>query len=72
MTRSIIPSDSLIGSALEDALLARLEASYDEDGYQDTVEADWQHDQHAYLEREVEQACDVLSVYASEVLRFAA
>ncbi len=72
MAQPLIPRDSLIGAALEDALAARLEASYDEDGYQDTVEADHLYDQHAYLERDVELAADVLAVYASEVLRFAA
>ena len=67
----MIPQDSLIGMALSDALAERLEASYDEDGYQDTMEADYQYDQHAYLEREVELAADVASVIASEVARWA-
>lgn len=70
--KTIIPSDSLIGMALEDALRARLEASYDEDGYQDTMEADYQHDQHAWLEAEVGTAADVLAVFAEESARFAA
>lgn len=67
-----IPQDSLIGMALADALSEGLESSYDEDGYQDTMEADHQYDQHGYLEREVETAADVLSVYAAEAGRFAA
>ena len=67
-----IPQDSLIGMALADALAESLASSYDEDGYQDTMEADHQYDQHAYLEREVELAADVLSVYAEEAARFAA
>ena len=58
--------------ALADALAESLESSYDEDGYQDTMEADHVYDQHGFLEREVELAADVLSVYAEEVARFAA
>lgn len=67
-----IPQDSLIGMALSDALAEGLEASYDEDGYQDTMEADHVYDQHGHLEREVEMAADVLAVYAAEAARFAA
>jgi hypothetical protein len=72
MTRSIIAPQSLIGMALEDELSRRLEASYDEDGYQDTVEADHVHDQFFYLEREVELAAGVAAVFAEESARFAA
>lgn len=66
-----IPQDSLIGMALSDALEESLALSYDEDGYQDTVEADHQYDQHGWLEREVEMAADVLSCFAEDAARFA-
>jgi hypothetical protein len=68
---NIVSKDSLIGMALADSEAAHWEASLDEDGYQDTLEADHQTGQHGHLERLVLEAADVLAVYAEEALRFA-
>jgi hypothetical protein len=67
---NIVSPDSLIGMALADAEAAHWEASYDADGYQDTLEADHQMDQYGYLERLVAEQADVLAVFAEEATRW--
>ncbi len=78
---SFIAPDSLIGMALADSEAAHWEASFDEDGrpvtlgensggYQDTLEADHQMDQHGHLERLVAEHADVMAVYAEEATRW--
>ncbi len=67
---NIIAPDSLVGMALADSESARWEASFDEDGRQDTLEADHQMDQHGHLERLVLEHADVMAVYAEEALRW--
>ncbi len=47
---NIVSKDSLIGMALADSEAARWAASFDEAGYQDTLEADHQMGQHGHLE----------------------
>ncbi len=71
MTHSIIAPQSLIGQALSDAEDAHMAASYDEDGYQDTLEADYQLERFGHLERLVSERADVLAVYAEEATRWA-
>jgi len=67
---SFIAPDSLIGTALADAEAAHWEASFDEEGYQDTLEADHQMDQYGHLERLVAEHADVMAVYAEEATRW--
>ncbi len=70
---NIVSKDSLIGMALADSEAAHWEASFDEDGYQDTLEADHQmgqHGQHGHLERLVLEHADVMAVYAEEATRW--
>jgi hypothetical protein len=67
---SLIAPDSLIGMALADSEAAHWEASFDEDGYQDTLEADHQMDQHGHLGRLVAEHADVMAVYAEEATRW--
>ncbi len=69
MTNPISPH-SLIGMALADAEEAHMRAAYDDDGYMDTLEADYQLDRFGHLERLVLEQADVLSVYAEESLRW--
>jgi hypothetical protein len=68
---NIVSKDSLIGMALSDSEAAHWEASFDEDGYQDTLEADHQMDQHGHLERLVLEHADVMAVLAEEATRWA-
>jgi hypothetical protein len=67
---NIVAPDSLIGMALADSEAAHWEASFDEDGYQDTLEADHQSGQHGHLERLVLEHADVMAVYAEEATRW--
>ncbi len=67
---NIVSKDSLIGMALADSEAAHWEASFDDDGYQDTLEADHQMGQHEHLERLVLEQADVLAVYAEEATRW--
>ena len=68
--KNIVSPDSLVGMALADSEAAHWAASFDDDGYQDTLEADHQMDQHGHLERLVLEHADVMSVYAEEALRW--
>lgn len=68
--KTIVSPDSLVGMALADSESARWEASFDEDGYQDTLEADHQMGQHELLERLVAEHADVMAVFAEEATRW--
>jgi len=70
MTHSIIAPDSLIGLALSDAEDAHVAASFDDDGYQDTLEADYRLELFGHLERLVSEQADVLAVFAEEATRW--
>lgn len=71
MTTFSVPSHSLIGMALSDAEQDARSLSRDEDGYLDPHEADHRLGQHDQLELAVAGACDVLSTFAEEALRWA-
>jgi len=68
----VIARDSLLGMAIGDAYEAAHAASTDAEGYTDYEDLEYNQAQVDFLETELEEAADVLSVFAEEATRFAA